>query len=98
MSDGPHTAFQMEAGCRMIIEAMLFYVALNLESTGKGVAIVTDFYRDDTGLESDGKVVNYTIVYTDQSTRGVSHTATSAFQSHTLSRLHCTVTEVCLYI
>ena len=77
---GPHAelAPQTEAGCRMVINTMLLHTALTLDSTEYGVAIVPEFHIDDTRLEPTGYtyggVVDYMIIYTDRSTRGVSRT------------------------
>ncbi|KAF8803101.1 hypothetical protein BYT27DRAFT_7305360 [Phlegmacium glaucopus] len=66
-------SMETEAGCRMVINAMLLHTALNLDSTDYGVAIAPDFRIDDTRLEptgyTNGGVVNM-IIYTDRSTRG----------------------------
>jgi len=100
--DNPHTTLQTEAGCRMMINAMLLHVASNLDSAENGVAIAPEFRIDDTRLEPTGYtyggVVDYMIIFTDRSTRGTSDTAASAFTSHLFSRPYCTVSEVSLSV
>jgi hypothetical protein len=93
---------QTEAGCRMVINALLLHTALNLDSADYGVVIAPEFRIDDTQLEPTrytyGGVVDYMIIYTDRSTRGTSGTGTSLFHSQTFSRRYCTVSEVCLSV
>ena len=67
---------QTEAGCRMVIDALLLHTALNLGSPEHGVAIIPEFRIDDTRLEPTlytyGGVVDYMIIYTDRAARGMS--------------------------
>ena len=74
---------QTEAGCRMVIDALLLHTALNLGSSDYGVAIIPEFRVDDTRLEPTqytyGGVVDYMIIYTDRLTRGMPSTGPSLF-------------------
>ena len=76
---------QTEAGCRMVIDALLLHTALNLGSSDYGVAIIPEFRVDDTRLEPTqytyGGVVDYMIIYTDRLTRGMSSTCPSLFST-----------------
>lgn len=45
---GPHAeTWQTEAGCRMVIDALLLHTALNLGSTDYCVAMILEFRIDD---------------------------------------------------
>jgi hypothetical protein len=39
--------FQTEAGCRVVIDALLLHTALNLTNTEYGVAIIPEFRIDE---------------------------------------------------
>jgi hypothetical protein len=50
----PHSALQTEAGCRVLINAILVHIASNLDTAVQGVAIAPEFRIPSTVLESGG--------------------------------------------
>ena len=65
---------QSEAGCRILINALLIHVASNLETDISGVVIAPEFRVEDTVLgcteNSFGGVVDYMVVFGDKVVRG----------------------------
>lgn len=65
---------QSEAGCRILINALLIHVASNLETETSGVVIAPEFRINDTLLgcteHSFGGVVDYMLIYGDRPVRG----------------------------
>ena len=65
---------QSEAGCRILINALLIHVASNLETDTSGVVIAPEFRIEDMVLgcteNSFGGVVDYMLVFGDKVMRG----------------------------
>ena len=65
---------QSEAGCRILINALLIHVASTLETNASGVVIAPEFRVEDmllgTTENSFGGVVDYMLVYGDKAVRG----------------------------
>ena len=94
----PHTALQTEAGCWIMINAMLLHVAANLDSAGCYCYCASVATRLELTGYTYGGVVDYMIIFTDRSTRGTSDTAALAFKFHLFSRPYCTASEVSLSV
>ena len=65
---------QSEAGCRILIDALLMHLASTLETDTSGVVIVPEFRVNDmllgTTEDSFGGVVDYMLVYGNKAMRG----------------------------
>lgn len=65
---------QSEAGCRILINALLIHIASTLETDTYGVVIAPEFRVEDMLLgnteNSFGSVVDYMLVYGDKAVRG----------------------------
>jgi hypothetical protein len=61
---------QSEAGCHILINALLIHVASNLETDTSGVVIAPEFHVEDLLLGSTenlfGGMVDYMLVYSDK--------------------------------
>ncbi|PPQ83151.1 hypothetical protein CVT25_005394 [Psilocybe cyanescens] len=69
-----YVSLESEAGCRILINALLIHVASNLETDTSGVVIAPEFRVEDRLLRSTensfGGVVDYMLIYGDKSARG----------------------------
>jgi len=92
-------SMETEAGCRMVINAMLLHAALNLDSTENGVTIAPEFRIDDSRLEPTGYiyggVVDYMVIFTDKDTRDLiaQHPKLALLSDAIRKRITCNIYE-----